>query len=130
MKIQKRLERKVSVLYISAKPFHCICKKILPFLWLQPNACIVAEIQSVLVFCKFIVNSKIVISFHHTKAMKYRLKGDEIERQLNCKKCDVRSHSLVFRGIPRKGAIQLHDGWVGVGEAYIYIKQVRKKYVY
>jgi hypothetical protein len=37
------------------------------------------------VFCDFIVNSNIVVSFHHTMVMKHNLEDDEIERQLKCK---------------------------------------------
>jgi hypothetical protein len=45
-----RLERKFFVLYNSPKSFHHSCKKIMPFLWLQINACIVTEIQSAIIF--------------------------------------------------------------------------------
>jgi hypothetical protein len=35
------------------------------------------------------VNSDIVVSFHHKVAVKRCLGNDEIERQLECKICDV-----------------------------------------
>jgi hypothetical protein len=35
------------------------------------------------------MNSNIVVSFHHTMAMKRCLEDDEIERQLKCKICDM-----------------------------------------
>jgi hypothetical protein len=35
------------------------------------------------------MNSNIVVSFHHTMAMKGCLEEDEIERQLKCRICDV-----------------------------------------
>jgi hypothetical protein len=47
---RKGLEGKFFVPYFSAKPFHCSCKRILPFLWSQPNTCTVAEIQSAFSF--------------------------------------------------------------------------------
>jgi hypothetical protein len=31
------------------------------------------------------VNSNVLVSFHHTMAMKYRLEDDEIERQLSAR---------------------------------------------
>jgi hypothetical protein len=85
MGIQERLERKCFVSYVSAKTFHCNCKGIMPFLWSQPNAYIILEIQSGTVFCEFIVNLNILISFYHTMAMKRCLEDGEIERQLKCK---------------------------------------------
>jgi hypothetical protein len=75
---------KFFVLYINAMPFHCSCKKMLPFLWLQPNACIVAEIHSAFSFPWIHNDVNIIVSFCHTMAMKCRLE-DEIERQLKCK---------------------------------------------
>jgi hypothetical protein len=46
--------------------------------------------------------------------MKRRLEDDEIENQLKCKKCDVGlCNSLVLRGVPYKGAIQLDDAGDG-----------------
>jgi hypothetical protein len=37
----------------------------LPFLWLQPNFCFITEIRMHSVFCEFIVNLNIVVSFHY-----------------------------------------------------------------
>jgi hypothetical protein len=66
------------------------------------------------VFCEFTENSNIVLSFHHSTAVKRRLGrlGDiEIESQLKCKKCDVgQCSSLIFRGVAFKGAIQFSEG--------------------
>jgi hypothetical protein len=50
MAFQKRLEGIFLVSYFRAKPFHCSCKRILPFLQSQTNVCIVAEIQSAFSF--------------------------------------------------------------------------------
>jgi hypothetical protein len=62
------------------------------------------------VFCEFIENSNIVVSFHRTTAMKRRLGDDEIESQLKCKKCDVGlCNSQVLRGVLYKSVIQLKD---------------------
>jgi hypothetical protein len=41
------------------------------------------------------VNSDIVVSFHHKVAMKHRLENNEIEKQLKCKICGV---GLCFLG--------------------------------
>jgi hypothetical protein len=79
------LERKCFVSYISVKLFHCSCKRIMPFLWSKPNAYIIAEIQGASVFCEFIVNLSIVVSFYHTMAMKRFLEDGEFERELKCK---------------------------------------------
>jgi hypothetical protein len=50
MAVQGRLVGKFFVPNLSAKPSHCICKKILPFLKSQTNTCIVAEIQNAFSF--------------------------------------------------------------------------------
>jgi hypothetical protein len=108
VEIQERLERKFFVLYISAKPFHCNCKKILPVLWSQPNACIVAEIQGAFSFlwvhsefeyCSF-------ISSYNGNEMSFG-------RWWNWKAAEVEEmwrgsvHSGVLWGVPYKAAIQL-----------------------
>jgi hypothetical protein len=41
------------------------------------------------VFCEIMVNSNIVVSFHHKMVMKCCLEDDEIERQLKCMICDM-----------------------------------------
>jgi hypothetical protein len=87
--IQGRLERKFFVSYITVKPSIAAAREHCPFhghnhtlaSWLG------YELHSV--SCVFIVHSNIVVSFHHTMAMKHCLEDDEIERQLKCKKCDV-----------------------------------------
>jgi hypothetical protein len=92
--------RKVKVLefkrdYISTKPFHCSCKKILPFPWSQRNSWILAEIRMPSVFCEFVVNLNIVVSFHRTVALIRRLEDDEVERQL---KCEIHDTGLCILG--------------------------------
>jgi hypothetical protein len=47
---QERLEEKFFIPYFSAKPFHCSCMRILPFLWSQPNAWIIAKTESAFSF--------------------------------------------------------------------------------
>jgi hypothetical protein len=88
MAFKERIEGEFFIPYFSAKPLHSRCKRILPFLWSQPNACIIAEIVHS-VFCEFIVNLNIVVSFHHKMAMQRCFGNDEIERQLKCKICDM-----------------------------------------
>jgi hypothetical protein len=88
MAIQERLERKFIISYISAKPFCCSYKRTLSILWSQTNASEL-EYRMHSVFCVFILNFNIVVSFHHAMAMKCRLEDDEIEKQLKCKKCDA-----------------------------------------
>jgi hypothetical protein len=50
-----RPKTKFFVSYLTAKPFHCSWKCILPFVCLQPNTCIAAEIDCsfVCVYCEF-----------------------------------------------------------------------------
>jgi hypothetical protein len=80
--------RECFVSYVSVKLFHCSCKRIMPFLWPQTNAYIIAEIQVASVFCEYIVNLNIVVSFYHTMAVKHCLEDGEIERQLKCRVYD------------------------------------------
>jgi hypothetical protein len=73
------------------------------------------------------MNSDIVVSFHDKLAAKCCLEfNDEIDRQLQCKICDVELHFWVLQEVPYKGEIQLLD--VG-GESYIYIQQISTKNV-
>jgi hypothetical protein len=75
------------------------------------------------------VNSNIVVSFHHTVAVKRCLEDDEIERQLKCKIRDVRLCILgCFEKYHKKAAIQLDDGQGS--EAYICIEKITIKGVY
>jgi hypothetical protein len=85
MGIQERLERKFFVSYISAKPFHCSCKKILSFLLCKQMLALLLRYRVHSVFCELIVNSNTIVSFHHTMAMKHSFADDEIERKLKCK---------------------------------------------
>jgi hypothetical protein len=114
MGIQEILQRKFFVSYISPKPFHCSCKKILPFLWSQPNACIVAEIRSAFSFLRVHSEFKYhsFISSYNGNETRFE---DEIERQLKCKIRDMGLHSRVLQGVTYKGAIQLDEQvWVCV----------------
>jgi hypothetical protein len=41
------------------------------------------------VFCEFMVNMNIVVSYHHKMTMIRCFEDDEIERQVKCNICDV-----------------------------------------
>jgi hypothetical protein len=60
------------------------------------------------VFSEFVMNLNIVVSFHHTVAMKHCLEDDEIERQLKCKNCDQRWDSVRWQG-GRSEALYIHQ---------------------
>jgi hypothetical protein len=77
------------------------------------------------VFCEFTVNSHIVVSSHHTIAMKYHLEHDE--RQRKWKKCYVGLRILgCFEEYHTKARFSLTLG----GGGYIYIKMMIKKCVH
>lgn len=76
-------------------------------------------------FSEFIVNSNIVISFHHTLAMKTGFEDDEIQRQLKYKTRDMGVHSRVLQGVTYKGVIQ-SDEWVCVCSLYIHPEDNKK----
>jgi hypothetical protein len=74
------------------------------------------------VFCVFIVDKNIVVSFHHTMAMKHRLEDDETERQLKCKKCDVGMCILGASRSTIKGKIRSDGGEEPIYRVY-YTKE-------
>jgi hypothetical protein len=81
-----------------------------------------------LVYREFITNSNIVVSFHHTIAMKCCLEDDKIERQLKCKMYDMELCILrCFKEYHTKA--QFSFMMVRVCETYIYIKKIIKSMV-
>jgi hypothetical protein len=60
-------------------------RKYCPFYGRNETLASLLKCRVLLVYCKFIVNSNIVVSVRHEMEMKRRLEDDEIERQLKCK---------------------------------------------
>jgi hypothetical protein len=126
MGIQERPERGSFVSYMSPTVFHCSCKKIFPFLWLLPNACIIAEIQSA--FSILWVPSEFK---HRSFISSYNGNETSFGRWRNWKsaKCKTRDVELCFLGCFKKYQTKVRLSYMTGegGEAYIYIKKITKK---
>jgi hypothetical protein len=70
-------------------PTIAAARKYCPFYGRKTIVCIIGDIQNAFSYLEFIVNSNIVVTFHHKMAMRFLLEYDEIERQLKCKIRDV-----------------------------------------
>jgi hypothetical protein len=127
MTFQGMLERIFIASYLTAKPCHCSCKKILPFLRLQPNICIAAELQSVFGFL-WVYSEFEYFSF----ILSYDGNETFFGRWWNLKAVEMQDIwggtvlSRVLEGLLHKSEIQLHDAEV---EACLYVKQITTKNV-